>query len=142
MAGRLPTVVSLVAGITHPGDRRTTNEDCFSVGEIAGDLTRGPGEVIERLVSVEVGFVLGVYDGTGSKGAVEVASATAARVVGDEAFSHSRTSLSGEAELCARLVQAVNAASAAVLADAGARTETGAAWGPRPRWPPWPASTS
>ena len=119
MSDRLPTIVS-VAGLTHPGHARTLNEDCFRVSEIGGALQRGPDEVVER-VSSPAGFVLGVYDGTGGTGAGDAASRAAARVVSEALATGALPS--GPAELSVRLVEAVTAAGAAILAEASASAD-------------------
>lgn len=113
MPARTPTTLS-VAGLIHPGKARVLNEDCFCVSEIGGPLRRGPEEVVARLVS-EGGFALGVYDGTGGNAAGDYASAAAAQSIGEALATGPLPG--GPAELCARLVDAVTAASRELVSE-------------------------
>jgi protein phosphatase len=111
-----PTAL-LIAGFTHVGLARSYNEDCFRVSEIGGPFTSGPEAAVERLAS-EGGFVLGVYDGAGGKDAGAHASAMAARMVADSLAADALSG--GQAELRARVVDAVTAAGDALSAESRA----------------------
>ncbi len=114
MSARLPTVATL-AGLTHVGTNRQTNEDSFRVSEVGGPLTRGPEELVARL-AVEGGLVFGVYDGAGGASSGNLASDASAKHVAESLARGAHPS--GPAELGAMLVRAVTAAGKSLDAEA------------------------